>query len=129
MSDEQTNPSGSSLPYATQDLLRRLARDMRFMGYVYIIGGALYCLSIIGAIIGVPVLISGLRLKDAADSFGSYGIQPNASELRMALENQAKFFYIQKILIIVGIVLTVVVFITMFAFIGLLVEQGLSNMS
>jgi hypothetical protein len=96
---------------------------------VYIIGGGLYCLTIIGAIFGVPVLISGLRLKDAGESFASYGTQPSATVLRTALEQQAKFFFIQKVLILIGLALMVLAFVFMFAFIGLLVERGLSNVS
>jgi hypothetical protein len=73
MTDGIVAPSASGLPHTTQELLRTLSQDMKFMGYVYIIGGGLYCLTIIGAIVGVPVLISGLRLKDAGESFASYG--------------------------------------------------------
>jgi hypothetical protein len=110
-------------------MLRKLSRDMKFLGWVYIIGGALYCLTIIGAVFGVPVLISGMRLKDAGESFASYGHQPSAATLRHALEQQAKFFFIQKVLILIAIGLTVLMFIFMFAFIGLAIEQGLQQFS
>jgi hypothetical protein len=129
MTDGTVSPTASGLPLATQELLRSLSRDMKFLGWVYIIGGGLYCLTIIGAIFGVPVLISGLRLKDSGESFASYGTQPSATVLRTALEQQAKFFFIQKVLILVGLALMVLAFVFMFAFIGLLVEQGLSTMS
>jgi hypothetical protein len=129
MTDGTVAPTAAGLPHTTQELLRTLSRDMKFLGYVYIIGGGLYCLTIIGAIVGVPVLISGLRLKDAGESFASYGMQPNAAMLRTALEQQAKFFFIQKVLIIIALVLMVLGFVLMFAFIGLLVDRGMSSMS
>ncbi|GEM_PF-1345260 len=129
MTEAPVAQTTSGLPYPTQELLRKLSRDMKFLGWVYIIGGALYCLSIIGAVFGIPVLISGLRLKEAGDSFASYGQQPSAAVLRNALERQAKFFFIQKVLILIAIGLTVLMFIFMFAFIGLAIEQGLQQFS
>jgi hypothetical protein len=103
-----------------------LAGDMRFMSWVAIIGGALNCLSIVGALIGVPVLISGLRLKESADELDSYKQNGSTISLSRALELQSKYFSIQKIIILIAIVLVVLAFIAMFVFGigGLLMSRG-----
>lgn len=86
----------------------KMIKDMRFVGIFTIVYGAIYCLSIIGAIIGVPVIIIGLRIREAADQFELFKTTNNAASLRMGFELQGKFFRITKILIIIGLVLTLV---------------------
>ena len=102
-----------------------LAGDMRIMSWVAIIGGALNCLSIVGALIGIPVLISGLRLKEAADELDSYQQSGSTLTLSKALELQSKYFSIQKIIILIAIGLVLLAFIAMFVFgIGGLLMSG-----
>ena len=88
-------------------LVSNLSSNMNFVGIFVIVYGALTCLSIIGAIIGVPLIMSGLRLREAANYFSSFKNSYNFEVLRLGFEYQNKFFNIIKILIIVGIVLTV----------------------
>jgi hypothetical protein len=104
-------------------MLRSMSGDMKFVGIVTIIGGAISCLSIIGAVIGVPVIFGGIRLKDSAATFASYAGSADASHLRSALELQGRYFRIQKILMIVGIALAglyilLAFFVIGFAFMG-----------
>ncbi|MBU0474944.1 MAG: DUF5362 domain-containing protein [Bacteroidetes bacterium] len=83
----------------------RMTSDMKFMGMFQIIYGVLVSLSIIGAIFGIPMLISGLRLREAADEFSTFRASNNVDSLRRGFELQGKFFNIQKIIILVGIAL------------------------
>lgn len=100
------------------ELLRLLASDMTFIGWYYIITGVLICFSIVGAIVGIPQLISGMRLKDSADELARYAYEPNPQLLEQALTLQQKFFFIQKILAIVVITFSILYFFFFFAFIG-----------
>lgn len=98
-----------------------MARDMNFIGILTIIGGAITCLTIIGAIIGVPVIISGLRLREAATAFMAYQSSSDSNTLRDGFERQGRYFFIQKVIAIVGIVLGVVyffIFMSMFVCVG-----------
>ncbi len=97
------------------DLLRRLSSDMTFLAWYYIIVGALTCLSIVGALIGVPQIISGLRLKDSADELSRYVYEPNPQLLEQALNFQQKFFFIQKVLVIIGLVVIAIYFFILLA--------------
>lgn len=87
--------------------ITKLNSDMRFVGMFYIIIGALYSITIIGAIMGIPLIISGLRLRESADSFSSYLLSADNNMLERALERQERFFFIQKIFIIITLVVMV----------------------
>lgn len=106
----------------TRFVVSKMTKDMQFVGIFFIIGGALYCLTIIGALIGIPLIISGLRLRESADAFNNYLGSGNEGVLEDALQKQGKFFFIQKILIIVSIVFFVLYIILIFTF-------GISMMS
>jgi len=96
----------------------RMTSDMKFLGMFYIIYGVLVSLSIIGAIVGIPLLISGLRLREAANELDTFKASNDSSSLRRGFELQGKFFKIQKIIIIVGIVITVLYILAIIFFIG-----------
>ncbi|MFZ0454508.1 MAG: DUF5362 domain-containing protein [Ignavibacteriaceae bacterium] len=99
-----------------QITVNKMTGDMQFVGIFYIIIGALQCLSIIGAIVGIPLIICGLRLRESADSFRGYLTTNDTGMLENALERQSRFFFIQKILLIISIVIFVlyIIFIIVF---------------
>jgi len=105
-------------------LFTNMTTDMKFIGMFYIVYGVLTSLSIIGAIIGIPILISGLRLREAADELNSFRGTNDSSALRRGFELQGKFFRIQKIIIIVGIVIAVVYVIGILFFLGSVFSGG-----
>ncbi len=79
----------------------KMARDMKFMAIWTIIGGSISCIYIISAVIGIPIIIAGIRLKDAADLFKSYLVTRDPGTLQMAFEKQWRYFYINKVIILV----------------------------
>jgi Family of unknown function (DUF5362) len=98
-----------------------MTRDRNFMGIITIISGALACLTIIGAILGVPVIISGLRLREAATAFKAFQSSNDSSTLVQGFERQGRYFFIQKVLTIIGIVIAVLYLII---FVGIFVCAG-----
>lgn len=87
------------------EMVKKMASDMKFNGIFIIIYGALTCLSIIGAVIGVPLIFAGIRLNEASDLFKTYINSGDFTSLSNALERQGRYFYISKILIIISLVL------------------------
>lgn len=106
----------STLSPIAQMTLNKMTGDMRFVGIFYIIVGALYSLTIVGAIIGVPFIICGLRLRESADAYNGYLGSNDANMLERAFERQGSFFFIQKVLMIIGLVLMVLYIIFIIAF-------------
>ena len=105
-------------------LLPRLNSDMRFVGMFYIIYGVFVSLSIIGAIIGIPCIIMGLRLRDAAKGLDAYQNSQSPKALYFAFDKQRSFFNIQKIIIVIMIVFMILYFIGIFFFLS---NGGLDN--
>jgi hypothetical protein len=103
---------------------KSLAGDMRFVGWFAIIYGGFTCLSIIGAIIGIPMLISGLRLKEASEELDSFERSGSAAALTKALERQSRYFFIQKVILVVALVLVVLYIIFFFTFFATLFQSG-----
>jgi|SRR5690554_1309487 len=101
----------------SQMTINKMSGDMRFVGIFYIIMGALYCLSIVGAIIGIPFIICGLRLRESADAYNGYISSTDTNLLERAMERQSKFFFIQKVLMIIALVMLIfyVIMIIMFS--------------
>ena len=82
-----------------------MTKYMKFVGTFAIIIGIVYCVTIIGAIIGIPMYLMGKRLRESADSFLKYRRSGSGQDLYSAIERQTRAFYIQYIFVIIGLVL------------------------
>jgi hypothetical protein len=81
-----------------------MAGDMKFVGTFSLIYGALVCLSIIGALVGIPLIVAGIRLRESGEAYAAVPMgDPTA--LSRAYSGQASYFRILKILMIVALVL------------------------
>jgi len=98
--------------------------DMKFVGVFTIVYGAITCLSIVGAIIGIPMIIMGMRLRESADFYSSYQAQKDENALGLAFEKQGSYFNIQKILIIIGLVLIGLYILGIIIFAGIMASRG-----
>lgn len=100
--------------------IEKMNSDMRFVGVFAIVIGGLYTVTIIGAIMGVPLIFIGIRLREATENFDMYSRTDDKVMLERAFEKQQRAFYIQKILIIVYIVFMALYFaaIAVFLIIG-----------
>lgn len=117
---DNLNPDSSTTsinpPSMFQYNFEKMTSDMKFVGMFTIIYGALTCISIIGALIGVPTIFIGLRMREAADQFSNFRVTNSAASMRAGFELQGRFFHILKILVIVQIVLIIlsIIFIIFF---------------
>ncbi len=109
---DQTTEISPTLHYT----ISKMTGDMQFVGIFYIVIGAIECLTIIGAIIGIPILISGLRLRESADAFKSYLTSSDSFMLERALERESRFFFIQKVFLIISLVVFVLYIIFLVVF-------------
>jgi uncharacterized membrane protein YkgB len=101
--------------------VRQMVSYMRFVGIIGIIYGALTCLGIITAIIGIPIIFMGVRMREAAVNFEKYSATGDFGDLANAVERQKRFFFIQFVLTIIGLVLMVIYIIVI---IGILASGG-----
>jgi hypothetical protein len=119
--DPAQAPTSTATSSAMSANLPDLVKYMRLIGLLQMIGGVLYCLTIIGALIGVPVYIMGKRLRESADAFTSYNASGTGNDLETAIERQTRAFFIQYVLAIIGLVIMAIYIVVM---IGILVSGG-----
>jgi len=105
----------------------KMTSDMKFVGMFQIVYGAFACLSIVGALVGIPMIMSGLRLRDSADAFASYQTTPDPNWLARALQNQGGYFNLQKIVAIITLIMFVVGMVCYAAVIALVVSSGMRH--
>ena len=115
MSETEVTQDSSQIQSALSMNVPNMAKYMNFIGLLQIIGGALYCITIIGAIIGIPVIFMGIRLREAADGFKKYLTSDSKQDLSFAIERQTKSFFIQFVLAIISLALVGVYIIILIA--------------
>lgn len=90
-----------------------MTRYMRFIGVYNIIIGGLYCIGIITAIIGVPIIIMGVRFREAADAFSRYSLSQSFQDLSNAIERQKRSLLILYVLLVIGLIIMAIYIIIM----------------
>ena len=85
----------------------KMAKDMKFFSIFYIVYGVLASLTIVGAIIGIPMIIYHIKLNNSAKSFRNFVRSNDFFHLHKAFENQRKFFFFYKVLLIIALVVFV----------------------
>lgn len=106
-----------------QIITARMTRDMKFVSVFVILYGILYSLTIIGAVVGIPLIIAGIRLKDSASDYSTFSAAFDRYSLLKAFKNQQSFFFITKILIIVAIVLLLLYLLTIYLFYSYMIDM------
>ncbi len=90
------NDLQSQAELAPVDVNGALTADMRFVGIVAVIFGGIASASIIGAVVGVPLLLFGLRIREAAVAYRDFATDGDSLELSAALEKLAGAFKMLK---------------------------------
>jgi len=102
--------------------------DMRFIGWVGMVYGILTCLSIAGAIVGVPLIIAAHRFNEGLNRFENYRHDRSEAELKAGFTELGRSFLVMKILAIIYIVLTMGSLAFVFLLGGLGIMSELANM-
>ncbi|MDR3668755.1 MAG: DUF5362 domain-containing protein [Ignavibacteriaceae bacterium] len=107
----------------TKNIVNKMSGDMKFLGVFTIVIGAISCLTIIGAVIGIPYIIAGLRLKESGEMFRGYLGYASQEFIERAIEKQSQYFHIQKIIAIITIVFMVLYFIFIIIFLSIFLKN------
>jgi hypothetical protein len=105
MSDQESTLQSGQVQSSMATNVPNMAKYMKFIGLLQIIAGALYCITIIGALIGVPAIYMGIRLREAGDGFKKYLASESRQDLEFAIDRQTRAFFIQFVLTIIGLAL------------------------
>ena len=108
-------------PY--QMLVQKMVSQMRFVGMFSIVVGALNCLTIFGCVIGIPIIMAGSRLRESADYFLHYLSTNDNYILQKAFEKLERYFFIMKVLIIIGLIIFIISIFIYILLIGLIISR------
>ena len=108
-------------------IMPKMISDMRFVGLISIIYGALTSITIIGALFGIPMIFAGMRLREAADHFHYFSSDQDPLLLQNALERQSRFFNIVKVLIIISLIFLAVYILVLVTFGGFFLSHFLNG--
>jgi len=96
--------------FALPSIIDTLSGWMKFMGIYTIVIGAITCIGIITAALGVPMIFAGIALTKSSKSIKTYKQYNSPFILNELFTSMNKYFKIQGILVIVGIVISVFYF-------------------
>ncbi len=91
-----------------EENIDKMASHMKFFSIFNIVQGVILCFTIVGAIIGIPVIIYHLKLNKSARSYRRFAESSDFFYLHKAFEDQRKFFLFYKILLIVMLIFFVI---------------------
>ncbi|MCO6554114.1 DUF5362 domain-containing protein [Gilliamella sp. ESL0232] len=115
MNTNQTNTISFQITELLIKHMRFIATMQQVFGVIFIIAGALTCLGIITAIIGIPQIIAGVKLFKSGSAFSLAASVQKENDIIDAIENLYgywKYALITFIASIVFIVLYIVIIIS-----------------
>ena len=118
-----TNPISQSV-YPT-NMIKPLSGWATLIAVLTVIGGAFASLTIIGAIIGIPQIIAGVKLLKAVDV--SKGITGSDSKTTEVFDNINSYFKINGIIFIVSVAFSILIGILFIALGVGAIMQNLGN--
>jgi len=101
--------------------------NMRFVGLATMIYGILTCLTIVGAIIGIPTIIAANRLLGAVKILEEYRLTGVENHLASGFHELGRAFGIVKVLIIISLVLLALEVVGFIIFGGVAMLAGLAQ--
>jgi type III secretory pathway component EscU len=88
-----------------QIMFDKMTGNMSFVGTFLVVYGIINCLTIVGMIVGIPLIFAGIHLKNASEHFSFFQTTSESNSMKSGFEFQGKFFRLIKILIIISLVL------------------------
>lgn len=115
---------------ATKENITVMSKWMKFNGIIWIIYGAIYCLTCVGAIIGWAPILLGVWAINSSKSFLDYIQNNNEAGIEEGFSKLKSIFLLTGILTIILLVIFVIYIIVMiivFAVAGPSIFKGILN--
>ena len=125
MQDMQNTEGGATAIHPMGLGFERTLGDMRFMGWISLIYGILTCLSIVGAVLGVPLIIASHRFIEGVNRFDVFRQTGTQDQLQAGFYELGRSFRVLKILTIIYLVLIILYLAFLFLMGGLGILAGL----
>lgn len=125
----QDNPdfAGPGLGHGLGVTFGKTLGDMKFMGMAGMIYGILTCLSVVGAILGVPIIIASNRFLEAVKILEQYRQSNRPEDMASAFQELGRSYRLMKIVVMITIGMTALYFVFVFLFGGFTILSSLAN--
>ena len=119
----QAGPSQAAFPLSPSGMsnARQMGKWLKFLGVLSMIGGGVYCLSIVGAVVGWLPLLTGYWQYKASEGLQRFSESGEVGALETSLDNLRLYYTVIGIMAIVSMglgALVVLSYIAMFLFMG-----------
>jgi len=101
--------------------------NMKFMGVAGMVYGILTCLSLVGALLGVPVIIASNRFLEAVKILQQYRHSNRQEDLAAAFHELGRSFRLMKVVVIISLAMSVLYVGGVFLFGGLTLLSSLAQ--
>ncbi len=105
----------------------RTLGDMKFVGVTAMVYGVINCLSLAGAIMGIPIIIAANRFLEAVKILEEYRRTGRQEDLATGFHELGRSFRLLKIVVLITIAMTILTFVVMFLFGGIALLAGLAE--
>lgn len=105
----------------------RTLGDMKFVGVAAMIYGFFNCLSLAGAVMGIPIIIASNRFLEAVKILQRYRQSGQQDDLSRAFQEMGRSFRLLKTVVLITIAMSVLAFVVMFFFGGVALLAGLAK--
>jgi hypothetical protein len=110
--------NNQQMNFMMNSIIDSLSGWMKFIGIYTIVTGALTCIGIITAALGIPLIFAGIALTRGSKSIKSYKQHNSPYILNEVFTSFNKYFKIQGIMAIIGIAIFVIyIVILLFVFV------------
>jgi Family of unknown function (DUF5362) len=101
--------------------------NMKFMGVAGLVYGIMTCLSVLGAILGIPLIIASNRILESVKILEEYRVSGLQEDMALGIHELGRSFRLMKIVVLISLALIVLNFLFIFLFGGLALLSGLAN--
>jgi len=101
--------------------------NMKFMGVAGMVYGVLTCLSLVGAILGVPIIIASNRFLEAVKIMEQYRTSGRSEDMAAAFHELGRSFRLMKVVVLISLGMMVLYMGAGFIFGGFAILSSLAN--
>ncbi len=124
---ENPDFAGSGQGHGMGPTFGKTLGNMKFMGVVGMVYGIMTSLSIVGAVLGIPMIIASNRFLEAVKILEEYRQSNRPQDMATAFHELGRSFRLMKIVVLISIGMTVLYFIGLFLFGGLALLASLAE--
>lgn len=87
--------------HVIQQVVEDLSADMQFVGMFAVIIGGILSVTVVGALLGVPLIRAGLRIRESGEAFNQHLTSGDNDTLQFAVERLQRHFAMLRYFVVI----------------------------